>query len=149
MEKPENSPNLQRFLDAQEGAYSQALEEIQAGRKRSHWIWYIFPQLAGLGVSPTAKYYAIRDLREARDYLAHPVLRGRLLEVSEALLSLKESDPSRVMGFPDDLKLRSSMTLFLAAEPGNDTFKRVLEKFYGGEPDGRTLALLRGKENSF
>lgn len=149
MEKPENSPNLQRFLDAQEGAYSQALEEIQAGRKRSHWIWYIFPQLAGLGVSSAAKYYAIRDLREARDYLAHPVLRGRLLEVSEALLSLKGSDPSRVMGFPDDLKLRSSMTLFLAAEPGNDTFKRVLEKFYGGEPDGRTLALLRGKENSF
>ena len=133
---------LKRFLDAQEGDYEQALREILSGRKRSHWIWYIFPQLKALGYSSTAKYYGIRDLDEAKAYLAEPTLRSRLIEISEALLTLPENDPSIVMGYPDDLKLRSSMTLFLAADPDCPVFQLVLDKYYGGKPDPRTLELL-------
>ena len=133
---------LKRFLDAQERDYEQALKEIRSGRKRSHWIWYIFPQLEALGYSSTAKYYGIRDLDEAKAYLAEPTLRARLLEISEALLSLPENDPSIVMGYPDDLKLRSSMTLFAVADPDCPVFQQVLDKYYGGKPDPRTLELL-------
>lgn len=134
---------MQRFLDAQEGSYERALTEIRHGHKRSHWIWYIFPQIAGLGMSRTAAFYSIQDLQEARDYLAQPVLRKRLLEISEALLSLESSDPGKIMGYPDDLKLRSSMTLFMAAEPENEVFQKVLDKFFGGIPDERTEEILR------
>ena len=102
--------DLDRFLTAQSRDYATALREIQNGRKRSHWIWYIFPQVAGLGMSSTSQYYAISGLDEARAYLREPTLRAHLLEVSNALLALDESDPSAVFGFPDDLKLRSSMT---------------------------------------
>ena len=133
---------LKRFLDAQKRDYEQALKEIRSGRKRSHWIWYIFPQLEALGYSSTAKYYGIRDLDEAKAYLAEPTLRSRLIEISEALLTLPENDPSIVMGYPDDLKLRSSMTLFLAADPDCPVFQLVLDKYYGGKPDPRTLELL-------
>ena len=133
---------LKRFLDAQERDYEQALKEIRSGRKRSHWIWYIFPQLEALGYSSTAKYYGIRDLDEAKAYLAEPTLRARLIEISEALLSLPENDPSIVMGYPDDLKLRSSMTLFAVADPGCPVFQQVLDKYYGGRSDPRTLELL-------
>lgn len=133
---------LKRFLDAQERDYEQALKEIRSGRKRSHWIWYIFPQLEALGYSSTAKYYGIRDLDEAKAYLAEPTLRARLIEISEALLALPENDPSTVMGYPDDLKLRSCMTLFLAADPDCPVFQQVLDKYYGGKPDPRTLELL-------
>lgn len=143
MKRTEGAPGLRRFLDAQEESYERALGEIRAGRKQTHWMWYIFPQIAGLGSSAAAGYYAIRDLKEAKDYLAHPVLRGRLVESCEALLGLPDSNPSRVMGYPDDLKLRSSMTLFAAAEPENQVFQRVLDQFYGGRPDGRTLEILR------
>ena len=111
------SYDLSRFHRAQPRDYDQALSEIRAGRKRSHWIWYIFPQIQGLGYSSTAQFYAIQDLSEAKAYLADPVLRERLLEISGALLGLESSDPSAVMGYPDDLKLRSSMTLFALAEP--------------------------------
>lgn len=135
------SYDLSRFHRAQAGSYETALAEIRAGRKRSHWIWYIFPQIQGLGYSSMAQYYAIQDLDEARAYLADPVLRGRLLEISGALLALEDSDPSRVMGWPDDLKLRSSMTLFALAEPGCSVFTEVLQKFYDGEPDSRTAVL--------
>ena len=134
--------DLSRFLNAQARDYEQALSEIRAGRKRSHWIWYIFPQLDGLGYSPTAQYYGIRDLEQAKDYMAHPVLGPRLVEISEALLALPSSDPGAVMGYPDDLKLCSSMTLFELAAPDQPVFGKVLDKFYGGRRDPLTLRLL-------
>jgi len=138
----EDKFNLERFLTAQERDYGQALKEIRGGRKRSHWIWYIFPQLKDLGYSSTAKYYGIRDLDEARAYLENPTLRERLIEISEALLHLEENDPERVMGYPDHLKLRSSMTLFAAADPDEPVFNRVLDKYFSGEPDEHTLNLI-------
>ena len=134
---------LKRFLDAQSRDYPTALAEIRGGRKRSHWIWYIFPQLEALGRSGMAKAYGIKDLAEARAYLAEPTLRARLIEISEALLALPENDPLKVMGYPDDLKLRSSMTLFAAADPDCPVFQQVLEKYYNGEPDPLTLELLK------
>ena len=133
---------LDKFVRAQERDYADALREIRSGRKRSHWIWYIFPQMDGLGFSPTAQYYGIRDLEQAKDYMAHPVLGPRLVEISEALLALPCSDPSAVMGYPDDLKLCSSMTLFELAAPDEPVFGRVLDKFYGGRRDELTLQLL-------
>ena len=134
--------NLQRFLDAQATDYAQALTEVQAGRKRSHWMWYIFPQIQGLGFSSTSQYYAIRDLAEAAAYLRHPVLGKRLVAISTALVELASSDASQVFGSPDDLKLKSSMTLF-AAVPGADAvFAQVLAKFFDGVRDGKTLQLL-------
>ena len=134
--------DLSRFHNAQAHDYKTALSEIRSGRKRSHWIWYIFPQIEGLGFSSTSQYYAIRGLDEAKAYLADPVLRSRLEEISLALLDLDSSDPSAVMGYPDDLKLRSSMTLFAAVEPENGIFQSVLDKFFEGIPDERTLRLL-------
>ena len=135
--------NLSRFHKAQQSSYKTALAEIRSGRKRSHWIWYIFPQIQGLGFSSTAQYYAIENLEEAKAYLADPVLRERLLEISNALLALDSCDPSEVMGYPDDLKLRSSMTLFSLAEPECTVFRDVLDKFYNGQEDSRTIALCR------
>ncbi len=134
--------SLDRFLKAQAGSYDAALREIRGGRKRSHWIWYIFPQIQGLGFSSTAQFYAITDLDEAKAYLQEPTLRARLLEISEALLELPSCDPTEVMGWPDDLKLRSSMTLFAEAEPGCEVFRKVLDKFYGGSKDQKTLQIL-------
>ncbi len=133
--------DLSRFLKAQEQDYEQALREIRSGRKRSHWMWYIFPQIQGLGFSPTAQYYAIRDLQEARDYLAHPVLGARLKEISSALLDLNGLSASEIFGYPDDLKLRSSMTLFRMADWNEPVFLEVLEKYYDGKPDARTVEL--------
>lgn len=133
--------DLSRFLKAQEQDYGQALREIRSGRKRSHWMWYIFPQIQGLGFSPTAQYYAIRDLQEARDYLAHPVLGARLKEISSALLDLNGLSASEIFGYPDDLKLRSSMTLFRMADLNEPVFLEVLEKYYDGKPDARTVEL--------
>ena len=135
--------DLSRFHKAQQGSYETALAEIRSGRKCSHWIWYIFPQIQGLGFSSTAQYYAIENIEEAKAYLADPVLRERLLEISNALLALDSCDPSEVMGYPDDLKLRSSMTLFSLAEPECTVFRDVLEKFYDGQEDSRTIALCR------
>ena len=122
--------DLSRFLKAQEYDYAQALREIRAGRKRSHWMWYIFPQIQGLGFSSTAQYYAIRDLNEAKDYLAHPVLGARLKEISEALLELDGLSAHEIFGYPDDLKLRSCMTLFRMADLNCEIFEQVLEKYY-------------------
>ena len=134
--------DLNRFLAPQERDYEQALAEIRAGRKRSHWIWYIFPQLRGLGYSYYAEFYGIADAEEARQYLAHPVLGARLREISGALLELQESDPVLVMGRPDDLKLCSSMTLFeYVAEP-DSVFGKVLDRYYGGKRDAATLRML-------
>lgn len=133
--------SLDRFLSAQAHSYDDALREIRTGRKRSHWIWYVFPQIAGLGFSSTAQFYAIRDLNEAKAYISHPVLGARLLEISRALTQLPCSDPTSVMGCPDDLKLCSCMTLFelVCDDP---VFAEVLDKFYGGRRDTRTLRLL-------
>lgn len=133
--------DLNRFISAQERSYDAALREIKAGHKRTHWMWYIFPQIAGLGFSSTAQFYAISSMQEAKDYYAHPVLGKRLVEISEALLALDTSDAGAVMGYPDDLKLRSSMTLFLAAS-GDAVFQKVLDKFYSGKPDSKTLSIL-------
>ena len=133
--------DLSRFLKAQEHDYERALGEIRAGRKRSHWMWYIFPQIQGLGFSSTAQYYAICDLQEAKDYLAHPVLGARLKEISSALLDLEGLSASEIFGYPDDLKLRSCMTLFRMADLNEPIFLEVLEKYYDGKPDSRTVEL--------
>jgi uncharacterized protein (DUF1810 family) len=134
--------SLKRFTDAQENSYPMALSEIQQGRKQSHWIWFIFPQIAGLGFSETSRYYAIKDLQEADEFLKHPVLGSRLINISRELLKLKTTDAHRVFGNPDDLKLKSSMTLF-SMLPGTDpVFQYVLEKFFNGEKDSKTLHII-------
>ena len=135
--------NLARFVRAQAGQYDCALREIRGGRKQSHWIWYVFPQLRGLGMSSMADTYGIGNLDEARAYLSHPILGRRLKEIAGALLELNESDPGRVMGYPDNLKLCSSMTLFAQAEGADPVFEAVLQKYYGGKRDGRTLQMLK------
>lgn len=134
--------NLERFLKAQKGYYETALSEIKNGQKQSHWIWYIFPQIAGLGTSSTSQYYGIKDLAEAKEYLANAVLRSRLLEITGELLKLPNSDAERVMGYVDALKLKSSMTLFHRADPSCELFSAVLKKYYNGEEDWKTLSLL-------
>ena len=133
---------LDRFLDAQRDDYAAALAEVRRGRKTSHWMWYIFPQIAGLGQSSTARYYSIRDLEEARKYYAHPVLGQRLREISGVLLDLRGSDPVAVFGGIDSMKLKSSMTLFAVAAPDDPLFQQVLDKYYGGEQDILTLRIL-------
>ena len=133
---------LERFVGAQRGTYDQALAELRAGRKRSHWIWFVFPQVAGLGSSPMAERYAIGSLEEAQEYVAHPVLGPRLVQCAEAVLSHPDRSAREIMGPPDDLKLRSSMTLFAAAAPEQPVFQRVLDTFFEGEPDQRTEAFL-------
>ncbi len=135
--------DLERFVAAQESVYEQALAELRQGRKRSHWMWFIFPQLIGLGRSPTARHFAIRSAQEARDYLAHPVLGRRLLECTEAMLGVEDRSVSEILGFPDDLKFRSSMTLFAALSDRGSLFEQALERYCDGEPDRRTLELLR------
>lgn len=133
---------IDRFIKAQENSYNQALEEIKNGRKRSHWIWYIFPQLKGLGSSEISKYYAIRSCNEAKEYIKHPVLGSRLIEISNELLKLNTNNADDVMGWPDNMKLKSSMTLF-ALVCDNDIFRRVLNKFFDGEMDEFTVQNLK------
>lgn len=134
---------LERFLSAQEESYQTALQEIREGQKRSHWMWYIFPQISGLGRSQTAQYYAIKDIKEAKDYMKNKTLRKNLLEISQTLLEIRSSDPVHVMGWPDNMKLKSSMTLFLMAAPECDVFQKVLDKFFHGEKDENTLRILK------
>ena len=134
--------NLERFVIAQEESYEIALREIKDGRKRSHWMWYIFPQIKGLGYSSTAQFFAIENRAEAEAYMKHPVLSVRLLEISEELLNIDSNDASRVFGYPDNLKLKSSMTLFSLVSR-KTVFKRVLDKFFDGEIDERTVDLLK------
>ncbi|UOM33411.1 DUF1810 domain-containing protein [Acuticoccus sp. I52.16.1] len=133
---------LRRFVDAQRHDYATALRELQNGAKRTHWIWYVFPQHAALGVSLNARRYGIVSLGEARAYLAHPVLGPRLIEACEAALASGVGDAHRLFGSPDDMKVRSSLTLFLAADPTLDAPQRALRTFYGGQSDEKTLALL-------
>lgn len=136
-------PDLERFLKAQTNSYENALAEIKLGKKISHWMWYIFPQFKGLGHSETSKFYAIKDIQEAREYLNHPILGKRLREISNELLNLKVNDPKQIFGSPDFLKLQSSMTLFDILEQSEENvFQLVLEKFYKGQKDIKTLELL-------
>ena len=132
---------LERFVDAQEPVYTKALAELRQGAKRSHWMWFVFPQLAGLGRSPTAQHFGLQGPAEARDYLAHPLLGARLRECAHALLALGGGDPVDVLGLVDALKLRSSMTLF-AAVSEDPVFQQVLDTYYGGKPDELTERLL-------
>jgi uncharacterized protein (DUF1810 family) len=134
--------DLQRFVDAQERVYGDALAELRAGRKESHWIWFVLPQLRGLGRSANAEYYGLGGLAEARAYLAHPVLGPRLRETIDVLLDHADLPASLILGPPDDMKFRSCLTLFARADPAEARFQRALEAFFGGRPDGATLRLL-------
>jgi uncharacterized protein (DUF1810 family) len=137
-------PGLERFVEAQDagGTYAAALRELRNGRKTSHWMWFVFPQLAGLGRSAMAQAYALGSVDEARAYLAHPVLGPRLIECTRALLTHTDRSAEQVFGGIDALKLRSSMTLFARADPGEPVFREVLDAFYAGEPDAQTEELL-------
>jgi uncharacterized protein (DUF1810 family) len=137
----EDLSDLHRFVAAQDGVFDTALAELRAGRKRTHWMWFVFPQIAGLGSTPTAQRYALSGLGEARAYLAHPVLGPRLREASRAVLDVEGRSAHQILGHPDDLKLRSSMTLFARAADDPAVFEAVLERYYDG-PDPRTLELL-------
>jgi uncharacterized protein (DUF1810 family) len=143
---PADPHDLARFVEAQEHDHARALAEIRAGRKVSHWMWYVFPQIAGLGSSEYARRYAIRSLAEARAYLAHPVLGPRLVACAEAALAVPDRSAHDIFGSPDDLKLRSSATLFAAASGEGSVFTRLLERFFGGEPDPATVRILEGLE---
>lgn len=133
---------VERFIKAQEMSYQSALREIKKGRKTGHWMWYIFPQLKGLGRSRTSQYYGIDGLEEAEEYMADPVLRGRLIEISTALLSCQGKSAEEIFGTVDARKLRSSMTLFKRTSPEEKVFAQVLDKYFQGREDGRTLSML-------
>ena len=134
--------DLNRFISAQEGVYDRALNELRGGLKRSHWMWYIFPQIEGLGNSPTTRQYSIKSLEEARQYLAHPVLGARLVECAEAVLAVQGQSASDIFGHPDDWKLQSSMTLFKLVSGPRSVFESVLDKYYQGKQDSRTLQIV-------
>jgi len=131
--------DLARFLDAQQDAYDAALREIKGGQKRTHWMWFVFPQIEGLGHSAMARRYAIRSLGEARAFLAHPVLGARLIEIAEATVALPGTSAHEIFGSPDDMKLKSCATLFALASPTGSVFERVLDRFFAGEGDMETV----------
>jgi uncharacterized protein (DUF1810 family) len=134
---------LIKFLDAQNQVYLKALSEIKKGKKDTHWMWYIFPQIKGLGSSETAQYYGIKDLKEATAYLQHPILGKHLIEISEEVLNLKGKTATQIFGEPDDIKLRSCMTLFVNVKNANPIFQKVLVKYFNGLPDELTQQLLK------
>jgi uncharacterized protein (DUF1810 family) len=134
--------DLSRFVDAQAGDYERALAEIRGGRKRSHWMWYVFPQIDGLGFSSMSRRYSIKSRDEAGAYLDHPVLGPRLVECAEAALGVEGRSAYEIFGSPDDMKLRSCATLFASVTPADSVFARLLDKFFDGKPDGKTLGLL-------
>jgi len=141
----EDNYKLIRFLDAQNQVYLKALSEIKAGRKQSHWMWYIFPQLTGLGSSENARYFGITNLGEAAAYLQHPTLGKHLIEITKALLAIKGKSASDIFGYPDDLKLHSSMTLFSLVENTDPVFNEVINKYFRGLLDSHTLELLENR----
>ena len=141
---PEDPFSLERFVGAQKDSYDKALAELKRGRKVSHWMWFVFPQYAGLGRSETAHFYAIKSAAEAAAYLNHPVLGPRLLGCCDALLQVEGRSASEIFGFPDDLKLKSAMTLFSTVAGPGSVFDQVLAKYFGGHADQRTLELLEG-----
>lgn len=134
---------LERFINAQAADYEIALSEIRNGRKQSHWMWYIFPQVQGLGFSEISKFYAIQDIREAEEFLKHPVLGNRLVGICNELLKLESNSANKIFGSPDDLKLKSCMTLFASLNM-NGVFQLVLEKFFDGTKDHKTLRIIEG-----
>ncbi|MCS7470576.1 DUF1810 domain-containing protein [Stieleria sp. ICT_E10.1] len=134
--------DLARFVSAQRDSYEQALSEIERGQKRTHWMWFVFPQLRGLGFSSTAQLYGISGIDEARAYLVHPVLGTRLIECCQAILSVRDRTATQILGQPDDLKLCSCATLFASIAGDNSVFQQVLERFFDGKADSRTLQLL-------
>jgi uncharacterized protein (DUF1810 family) len=146
MRSLEDTFDLERFVTAQRSSYDVALHELRSGAKRSHWIWYIFPQVAGLGSSMTADLYAIRSRREGTAYLGHPVLGPRLVECAQALLEIEGKTAKEVMGSPDDLKLRSSMTLFAVLAGPDSPFQKVLDRYFAGVRDSRTTDYLSAHE---
>lgn len=140
--------NLTRFQVAQEGTYEQVLLELRSGKKRTHWMWFIFPQIAGLGRSSTSMLYAIESKEEARAYLNHPILGARLVECVRALLAIDGRSASQIFGFPDDKKLKSSMTLFAYVSDQDSLFHQALSRYFNGHKDDRTLQILEGgREN--
>ena len=134
--------DLRRFLDAQQGNYETALSEIRRGQKRSHWMWYIFPQYAGLGISATSQRYAIKSVAEAKAYLNDPMLGRRLVQCAEAVLRVEGRSAQQIFGSPDDIKLKSSATLFAQLSPTGSVFERVLDRYFRGARDHKTLELL-------
>jgi len=134
--------NLSRFVQAQEDDYERALAELRGGRKRSHWMWYIFPQIDGLGFSSTSRRYAIKSVAEAEAYLSHPVLGPRLVECAEAVLRVEGRSAFEIFGSPDEMKLKSCVTLFACVAPAGSVFDRVIDKYFQGQRDGKTLRLL-------
>jgi uncharacterized protein (DUF1810 family) len=134
--------DLRRFTNAQDRIYDSVLAELKSGQKRSHWMWYIFPQIHGLGHSSTSKYYALKSIEEARQYYTHPVLGRRLLECAQAVLGIQGRSISEIFGYPDDLKLKSSMTLFASVADPYSVFVSVLDRYFNGERDVSTLRLL-------
>lgn len=139
--------SLDRFLIAQQNYYYDAYTELKAGKKRSHWMWFIFPQIRGLGYSDMAKYYAIESREEAENYITDPTLGHNPIEISTVLLEIKDNDAKKVMGEPDDRKLQSCMTLFSTVAPEIDVFEKVLQKFYGRVKDSKTLEILQEVES--
>ena len=136
--------DLSRFIKAQENSYEEALSEIKSGRKKGHWMWFIFPQFKGLGFTETSNYYSIKDLDEAKRYLSHPILGERLKSITKELLALNENNPNKVFGSPDDLKLKSSMTLFAAIDASQENiFNAALDKLFNGQTDHNTLTLIK------
>ena len=145
MKKIDDPFDLMRFKNSQSLYYKDALEEIRRGRKETHWMWFIFPQLKQLGFSDNAKYYGISSLEEAKVYLKDEILRNRLLEISQVLLQLKSNDAEEIFGWPDNMKLKSCMTLFEKAEPECAVFKSVIDKYFNGQRDDKTLAILQNE----
>jgi uncharacterized protein (DUF1810 family) len=137
---------LERYIEAQAPVYGQALAELRAGQKQSHWMWFIFPQIAGLGQSPTSRAFAVQTLDEARAYLAHPVLGARLRECCQALMNLRNKNAHDIFGPVDEMKFRSSLTLFAEADHDEVLFFNLLEKYFEGDADERTLEILAGQE---
>lgn len=142
MTDSEDPHDLQRFVDAQDPVIGQVKQELRAGRKRTHWMWFVFPQVAGLGSSRKARRYAVSSAEEARAYLRHPTLGPRLRDCTEIVNGIEERTASEIFGSPDDLKFRSSMTLFDAVANGPNPYGTALERYYDGEPDGKTLQFL-------
>ncbi len=135
--------DLERFVEAQQNIYQQVLKELRNGKKTSHWMWFIFPQIEGLGYSSTAKYYSIKNIKEAKEYLAHPVLGSRLLECFNILLNIKNKTADDIFGYPDNLKLKSCITLFHFISPQENVFEKALQKYFFGGQDEKTISIVQ------
>lgn len=137
--------NLERFVSRQKESYDIAYKELSQGMKQSHWMWWIFPQIIGLGMTSISQEYSIKSIEEARAFLEHPYLGKNIREICKVLLNIESNDANYVMGYPDDLKLCSSMTLFIEADPDENIFQKVLDKFFNGRKDNRTLEILKNQ----